>query len=290
VTDVTSPTAQEAARQALMESWAFGVELIAAADSQAGFDIAVADADAAYVPVQIDALDLGTKLRDAPIGVVIEKMMNEFGVATDWDSKSRDEIKIIDNSHYITSPFSNALLTYLSSLQPVTKINTGFAPGLNTLAEMYNVGGIWKPALAVIDLGGELSGGGTAAGRRVQLPWGTESFDINALNADGQTIMKRAIEWAAGQEEGAAVCGDGTCDFGEDPCNCEADCGAPAEYEDPGVTCDDGLDNDCDGQTDCDDINCPADPACSACAPAGAACIQDSDCCSGNCDKKNKCK
>lgn len=37
----------------------------------------------------------------------------------------------------------------------------------------------------------------TAAGRRVNLPWGRAGFDFNLLNDDGKTIMKRAIEWAA---------------------------------------------------------------------------------------------
>ena len=52
--------------------------------------------------------------------------------------------------------------------------------------------------LDVIDQGAALYGGGTAAGRRVKLPWGGNDFDINSLTADGQTIMKRAIEWARG--------------------------------------------------------------------------------------------
>ena len=201
VTDESNFTDQELARQVLMASWGFNVTLISASAPQAKFDSAAAEADVAYVPVQINAPDLGAKLRETPIGVVIEEMMNDFGIATDWQGMSRDEIRIIDNSHYITSPFSAGLLTYLSSLQPVTKINSGDAPGLNTLAEMFNTGSIWKPALAVIEIGGELSGGGTAAGRRVQLPWGDDAFDFSALNEDGKTIMKRAIEWAANREE-----------------------------------------------------------------------------------------
>ena len=145
---------------------------------------------------------MGTKLRETPMGVVIEKMMDDFGMATDWQSKSRDEIDIIDSTHYITSPFSVGLLTYLTSLQPATMLNSGNAPGLNTLAEIHNVGSIWKPALGVVETGGDLAGGGTAAERRVQLPWGDSGFDVNALNDDGRTIMKRAIEWAAHWEGG----------------------------------------------------------------------------------------
>ena len=38
--------------------------------------------------------------------------------------------------------------------------------------------------------------------------------------------------------------------------------GAPPAFEEPGVNCSDGVDNDCDGQADCADINCGADAAC----------------------------
>jgi hypothetical protein len=52
---------------------------------------------------------------------------------------------------------------------------------------------------------------------------------------------------------GAGVCGDGTCDSGEDQCNCADDCGTPPTTE---TDCSDGEDNDCDGDTDCDDSDC----------------------------------
>jgi hypothetical protein len=54
-------------------------------------------------------------------------------------------------------------------------------------------------ALDILESGALLWGGGTAAGRRVKLPWaGGTNFDVNALNADGRTLLKRAIEWGAG--------------------------------------------------------------------------------------------
>jgi hypothetical protein len=59
-----------------------------------------------------------------------------------------------------------------------------------------------------------------------------------------------------------AVCGDGTCDPGEDQCNCPDDCGTPPSTE---TSCDDGIDNDCDTFTDCDDDDCYGDPACPIC-------------------------
>jgi len=54
-------------------------------------------------------------------------------------------------------------------------------------------------------------------------------------------------------------CGNGTCDAGENPCNCAADCGI---QQLPESTCDDDIDNDCDGLADCDDTDCASEPIC----------------------------
>ena len=53
-------------------------------------------------------------------------------------------------------------------------------------------------ALVVIAAGEALYGGGVAAGRRVHLPWGNNAFDVALLTASGETLMLRALEWAAG--------------------------------------------------------------------------------------------
>jgi prepilin-type N-terminal cleavage/methylation domain-containing protein len=205
------PTAQERLRINLIQSWGYQVNIIHCQQPQDDFDDAVADANVAYVPVSISDTDLNTKLKSAPIGVVIEKMMTQFGIADGWIPKARDEIDIIDSSHYITSPFSTGLLTYLSSMQNVTILIFGQAPGLTTLANVNDVGIKWVPALAVIDIGGELVGGDAAEGRRVQLPWGGSDFSFSALNNDGKTIMKRAIEWAAAVEGSSGLePGEGT--------------------------------------------------------------------------------
>ena len=59
-------------------------------------------------------------------------------------------------------------------------------------------------------------------------------------------------------------------------------------FLDPGTctpateVCNDGLDNDCDGFTDCADSNCSGSPSCT-CSPRGASCTVNSDCCSNKC-------
>jgi hypothetical protein len=57
------------------------------------------------------------------------------------------------------------------------------------------------PALMVLQVGAELVGGGSAAGARVQIPWGSgpsaAPVALDSLSDDAKTMMDRAIEWAA---------------------------------------------------------------------------------------------
>jgi len=72
------------------------------------------------------------------------------------------------------------------------------------------------------------------------------------------------------------VCGDGICHPDEVGCDCLADCAAPLEI------CGNGIDDSCDGLTDCEDPQCLSDLSCS-CIPVGLFCNVDADCCTGKC-------
>jgi len=203
VSDDSNPSVKALARQALMESWGFTVTLIKASDLQSNFDTAVANADVAYVSEEISAWDLGTKLTNAAIGVVNEKpnLVDELGFGQESMPKDRLDIQIVDNSHYITSELTLGMLTICSSLQSMSLLTGGQSPDLQVLGETFNVGSKYKSSLATLSAGDALWDVGNAAGRRVQLPWGYSSFDIHSLNTDGQTLMKRSIEWAANKEQ-----------------------------------------------------------------------------------------
>jgi sialate O-acetylesterase len=81
-----------------------------------------------------------------------------------------------------------------------------------------------------------------------------------------------------------AVCGEGTCELGENPCTCPADCGLPPDSE---WICADAVDEDCDGQMDCEDGDCSADPVCLIVCDNGI-CEPGEDCtnCALDCDSK----
>jgi type II secretory pathway pseudopilin PulG len=204
VSDATSPTDQDTARKNLLESWDYKVMLISASDTQANFDEALALSTVAYVVEQQQSTVLGTKLRDAAVGVVNEEveLRVEFGFCSnrDWPAPT-DSINVIDNSHYMTSPFPIGWLQVCTGSEELINLAGNIPPGLRTLSQIVDPASNLSPGMAVIDSGGELYGGGTAAARRVQLPWGRVGFDINGLNTDGQTIMQRAVEWAAGEDQ-----------------------------------------------------------------------------------------
>jgi hypothetical protein len=198
VTDVTSPTAQESIRQALFETWGYTVTLIDDNDTQANFDAAVAENDVAYVSCEIDEL-LGAKLQDAAIGVVNEEWQHvaDLGFASQAAFASgATGILVVDNTQYITAPFSLGTVTVFTSGQSIGQLGGTLAPDLVPLAN--DSAAPTETTLATLDTGAITWDLGSAPGRRTQLPWGAAGFDVNALNTDGQTIMKRALEWAGG--------------------------------------------------------------------------------------------
>lgn len=118
---------------------------------------------------EINSNDVSTKLRDATIGVLLEEnhLSDEMGISSARTTYTSDAIDIVDNTHYVTSPFSTGSLTIATSAQGFMYVSGTLAPDLQVLAEgpVSNAG-----TFVVIDTGGTLWDGGTAAACRVQLP------------------------------------------------------------------------------------------------------------------------
>ena len=197
VVNPSSLTTQEATKKNLIESWGFAVNLIDESDNQTAFDDAVAVNDVVFITEDVTASNVNTKLVNASIGVVTEEanLSDEFGLSEGiaWDSGT--QIEINDNSHYITLPFSTGLLAVMTTSESLAYATPAIAPDLNQLASSLSGYGV-----LAIDTGDLIIGGGTAAGRRVQLPWGGNNMDVAHLTADGLTIFKRSLEWGAGTE------------------------------------------------------------------------------------------
>jgi len=216
VGDASTPASTDAERKALVESWGHAVTLIDDSDSQANFDTAVAAADVAYVSESVIAGTLAKKLKPITIGVVNEDpgLHNVFGFSSNRYLSTDNSSLTTDAGHYITAPFGGAtVLALFTSSQPLGAAVGTLPSGLETIGSWS--GGSLSPlgGLLVLDSGAAISGGGSAAGRRVQLPWGGEDgvsvADITALTPDGQTILQRSIEWAAAAGGGSGG-GSGT--------------------------------------------------------------------------------
>jgi hypothetical protein len=197
-------TGQEQARKTMFESWGYTVSLIRSDRSQSTYDTALSSADVVYVSEQVDPAHVNMKLRETPVGVVNEEaqLADELGASSSAFVAQTQSLLVVDATHAITEPFAPGALAIFDAPQAGALLAGSLAGGLDVLGA-----GDGGPCLAVIETGGALSGGGTAPGRRVQLPWGGASFDIDGLTADGRTIMRRAVDWAADGAD-ATVPGD----------------------------------------------------------------------------------
>lgn len=194
-----SLTSQEVLRRDQVMEWGYEVTLVHDLDSQSTYNTALADVDVAYVPEEVSVNDVSYKLREATAGVVLEDygLHDEFGFSTNGGGESYSTtINITDNSHYITSLFSTGSLTITSSSQPLTRMNSSLASGLQVLGNVSS-----NESLGVIESGGTLANSynssNVAWGRRVALPFGGGAFDFGELNSNGRTILQRALDWAA---------------------------------------------------------------------------------------------
>jgi len=206
--DPNGPTNAEQLRINVIESWGYQVSLIHQTASASEFTTALSNAVAVYVPGETSPTALGAKLDDATIGVVTESFAHAqqlgifdtgLGFSLDWTN-----LEINISSHYITAGFASPV-TVLTTAEPIKWTNALLSPDAQTLASI-NFGSPF-PTLVILESGTARAGGGTTAGRRAQLPWGEGGFDASSLSTDGQTMLQRTIEWAAGAGESAG--GDG---------------------------------------------------------------------------------
>lgn len=196
----------ESLRLFLLESWNHTVTLIGEEATQAEYDAAVAVNDVAYISDQIDHGDLDTKLTGAAIGVVNEhkEMCELLDLSEDRARTGNNYASLVidDNTHYITKPFFPDLLPICADKANLLLFDKPLAPGAVTLGHYPEDGG--DPMLVVVEAGAQLWSGAAAPERRVILPWG-DNFDFSLVSDNGHTILRRALEWAASQEEDEVV-------------------------------------------------------------------------------------
>lgn len=193
VLNASSLDAQESAKRSLIQGWGYTVTTISETATQAQFDAACNAASCVYISETVNSGNVGTKLTNATLGVVIEEaaLSDEFGLSASMTGITTNQITITNASHYITSTLGTGTFTLFSANQPLRYLS-GSLGGITTLGVQPSTS---NPTLAVVERGATLTPSGAAAGRRVYLPFGNTGMDITQLSSAGQTIMKRSVEW-----------------------------------------------------------------------------------------------
>ena len=194
VANAGSLTVSETQRKLLIESWNWQVTTLTASASNADYANAIALAHVIYVPEDGGSNSVGSKLTDTEMGVVFEDgdLFAPLGLSTSQTSYAGSSINIVDNSHYITSPFGIGELTIATTSARLEVAHGTIVGGLRALAWWP---GTQKRVLATIDTGQMLNTGSPSPGRRAALP--LAGFAAEDLNDSGKLILRRALEWSA---------------------------------------------------------------------------------------------
>lgn len=177
-----------------------------AATSQSELEIAAACADAIYVSTTVVADDLGVKLKNTALPVILEELevADSFGLTSSNGATFTDKrIDVIDNSHYFTDGLDLDQLDFWGSNTVMQGIAPNYAAGLRILGQQKSSDRY--PCLAVQDAGGTLIDNTTAAGIRMIVPWGGNGTNPSGLNANGLALWQRILDWASRKKYLSAV-------------------------------------------------------------------------------------
>ena len=204
VPDTTSLDASDTARLTLFGGWNFVVTLISDTESQSAFNAAFPIHRVVYVSASASATNLGSKLTNAPIGVVTEHsfIADELGLGSDGYEYFDDDINLINNGHFITESLSLGSLTITTETQQISAVDGTPPAGAQVLAR---VSGDSRAALLALEACEGIYPGSLSPARRVVLPWAGAMFDFMKLNSNGRALLKRSTRRAAESPQVTAI-------------------------------------------------------------------------------------
>ncbi len=198
VNDSQSLTSKELSRKDLLESWDFQVTIKGLNDPSSDLLNAAGAVQAVYISGSINAASFtaASALSAMPVGIVNESrdLIDDLGFGATTDTTTTWSLNVSASSHYINQDISGSTATPVILLAPLVKMNGQAAGALNSILTLSSL-----PSLSTLDPGEAKYGGGNAAGRRVYLPWGSDStYTPLNLSETGRLLMCRSVEWATG--------------------------------------------------------------------------------------------
>ena len=135
---VISPTVlvdEDQKAKDLFESWGFTVSVISESANQASYDTAVAANDVVFISETVNSTQVGTKLVNAPIGVVSQDgdYNPDLGLAPGASLKVGGDIDIVSTDHYITQPYSLGTHPHYTDDKEQAIDNSGLSADQQTL-------------------------------------------------------------------------------------------------------------------------------------------------------------
>ena len=185
----------------LFESWGYEVTKVAAEQTTL-LQEELVSADVVYVSSEpLTASISPGVLASTTAGVVNAQEVHSstFGFSStvgDWDATGFDPT---NTPHYITTGYPvDTWVTMLSSRGDGFSVDGTLSSDLTVLGTL---GQSDAYGLVALYSGSTTYDARTVPGRRVQIPFPQSSSPVSALTADGQTILRNAVDWAAGAGE-----------------------------------------------------------------------------------------
>ena len=188
VDDPANLPIEDVAKKQLFVGWGWRVKYLAASAPQSAYDLAVQNAEAAYVVYGVNAADVGTKLSLASIGVISEnpELIDEMGLSTSGTSSGGGNLVHVNATHEVTVPL-NAGSIMLSSGSPT--LNLFLQPlgaGVTVLATENTSG---EATMIAVQAGNQLAVTFIISGGQVipQVPFNARATVIgSAITTSGQ--------------------------------------------------------------------------------------------------------
>ncbi len=187
---------QDEVRLAWAKEWGWSVNTLADDASDSEYATALADADVVWVSEEVSSNSVGSRLTDVTLGVVNEEpyLLDDLLISNTGSTFSHTMVNVIDNSHFITSHLSSGNVTLSATSTSLGNVGSSLASDAVVLARKPGSTTAALTALEAYDLRNDST---ASPGRRVSLPWGGDSFDIEQLNDDAKELMRKALVWTS---------------------------------------------------------------------------------------------
>jgi uncharacterized repeat protein (TIGR01451 family) len=207
VGSAATPDPVDDSLKAYLESQGLTVWYADDADPRSTYDsiIAANSVLAVYVSPTSGSAAIGTKTYDLPVGVVMANVgsWDNQELSSNDGSVTGTQTDIIDNTHWITQPFSTGLLNVYTADTARGYGLSGFGSGAQILAQVP--GAPTQAMLIVYDSAAVLQDATEAPARRVGIF--SESEDWNGYTADAKTLIYRSLVWAQSGDPGLPSAG-----------------------------------------------------------------------------------